>query len=656
MRCRLAATALLFAGTAHAWSHRTADGTVTPSVVHGTLAGPVATFTARFVIPVEAAAYTETLAQIDLPPHGLVTGATVTTNGTPVPLDLLGAEDASNRFGALSADAVGTGERASAVLISGEPGSVQVGVAAAHSGVWTIDLTVSAPTCFYRDMRYVDVPESWRKVAEFSLRRPLPAEAELDAACQPDGAANGTWIGFPASELTRRRSGERIGTFAGRVALGEEHVVRLELDLAGELSDTPRDLATVILVDGSRSMSTDDREAQQQIVASYLRKAPDSRVQVIAYARFAKPLLPGWTTASQAATRVDRELRGLAQRNGSNFDVGLAEATSWLERIGGTRRIVLVTDERMAERLAATSPVTLRRMLPAGTLVHVVAVGATAQQPVRDEEAKLAPLAAATDGMAVRIGPVKQPELLDATLLVRPISLDRIVVKAPGWTKLSPSSAVPCGDETDLLLAEGTACTWWGEGDASSGPIVVEGLLWGKRTQRMLHADPSRGRDVARELSAFGSLDEPMQNKANAMARAVNAHWSLYAQWGGRAKYTEGFGMGGMGGSGSICGCDSIGTIGHGRGTGSYYPPTDLEHQLWPLLAACHVEEATIQVHLEMTLTEIVDLSATISPPNGTSAAVLRQQQTCVEDALWDAAPMLSHIEDSQTFDVNLHR
>ncbi len=655
MRYRLAATALLFAGTAHAWSHRSSEGSVTPSVVHGTLAGPVATFTARFVIPVETATYTETLAQIDLPDHALVTGATVLRNGAPISLDLLGAEDASNRFGALSADEAGPGEKSSAVLISGEAGSVQVGIAAAHTGVWTIDLTVSAPTCFYRDMRYVSVPESWRKVADFSLRRPISESDGPPAACAPEGSSNEAWISFPAGELTRRRSGERIGTFAGRVSLGDEHFVRLELDLAGELSDTPRDLATVILVDGSRSMSTDEREAQQQLVASYLRKAPDSRVQVISYARFARPLLPGWTTATQAAARVDRELRGLAPRNGSNFDVALAEAATWLDRVGGTRRIVLVTDERMAERLAATSPVTLRRMLPAGTLVHVVAVTANEQQPVRDEDAKLAPLAAATDGMAVRSGVVKHPGLVDATLLVRPISLDRIVVKAPGWTKITPGAQVACGDESDLLLAEGNACTWWGEGDVSSGPIVVEGLLWGKRTQRLLRADPTRGRDVARELSAFGSLDERLQTKANAMARAVNADWSLYAQWGGTAKYTVGFGIGGSG-IGGICGCDSIGTIGHGHGTGGYFPPTDLAHQLWPLLAACHVEDATIQVHLEMTLTEIVDLTATIYAPNGTSAAALRKQQTCVEDALWDAAPMLSHVEESQSFDVSLHR
>ncbi|CAN5868709.1 hypothetical protein BH11MYX3_BH11MYX3_22800 [soil metagenome] len=651
MRCRLAAAALLFAGTAQAWSHPTGDTGIEPSVVHGTLAGPVATFTARYVIPVEAAAYTETLAQIDLPSQGVVTGATVLRNGAPLPLDLLGAEDAATRFGALSADEPGPGERTSAVLISGEPGSVRIGVAAAHTGVWTIDLTVSVPSCFYRDMRYVSVPESWRKVADFSLRRPLP-EADEPAGC---GGSNGAWIAFPAGELTRRRSGERIGTFAGRVALGDDHVVRLEVDLAGELSDLPRDLATVILVDGSRSMSAGEREAQQQLVASYLRKAPDSRVQVISYARFAKPLLPGWTTSSQAAVRVDRELRALAQRNGSNFDVALAEAATWLERITGTRRIVLVTDERMAERLATISPVTLRRMLPAGTLVHVVAVTSGDQQPVRDEEAKLAPLAASTDGMAVRTGSAKSPELLDATLLVRPISLDRIVVKAPGWTKINPGAEQPCGDESDLLLAEGTACTWWGEGDASSGAILIEGLLWGKRTQRLLRADPTRGREVARELSAFGSLDEPLQSKANAMARAVNAHWSLYAQWGGTAKYTEGFGMGGTGGGGS-CGCDSIGTIGHGHMTGAYYPPIDLAAQLWPLLAACHVEDATIQVHLEMTLTEIVDLTATILPANATSSSALRRQQTCVEDALWDAAPMLSHVEETQTFDVSLHR
>lgn len=662
MRIQLVAAALLVSSSAGAWSRRDTETDIDPAVVHGKLEGPIALFTVRYVIPVESATYSATFSAIYLPALGLVTSATATSNGIAHPLGMLPAEEASTRFEGLAdvAEGVVPGrDKTNAITINSSTGVAEIGLASARSGVFTIDVTIAAPTCFYRDARYVSVPATWTKVADFTLRRiPVNAKA-VTAACEP-ADENGideprTWLGFAAPELTRKPSGDRIGAFAGRLPLGEEHIVRVELGLAGQLADVPRDLATVVLVDGSRSMSSQEAEAQRQLVASYLKAAPESRVQVLAYARTTRPLLPGWTGASQAAVRVDRELRSLAPRNGSNFDLALADAATWLERIQGTRRIVLVTDERMADRLEATPPATLRRLLPEGTLVQVVAVDERATEPRRDEDAKLAPLAAATDGMAVRLGPLDDPKQLDTTLLVRPISLDMVKVKAAGWTAIDiPSGAAHCGSDPEGLLREGQSCTWWGEGDSSSGPVVVEGLVWGKRVQRLLRPDAGRARDVARELSARDVVDAKLKDQVDGLARAVNDHWSLYVEWGGRAKYSSGLGFG-MSGGGSGCACGGSHDIGIGIGhaSGGWEPP-DLASQLRPLLAACHVEDVRISVTLEMTLVEIVELTASLDFPNDASAAVRRAQQTCVEEALWDAAPMVRHVEPRASYNVTL--
>lgn len=662
MRLVPAATALLFAATAHAWSSRTAENDLTPQLVRGSLQGPIASLTARFVIPVEGGTYGQAYGGIAIPPVGVVTGATARLNGAEHVLALEDAEAASTKFDALGAEEKpGPGEKRSALIVSGEGGSVSLGVATAHGGVLTLELSISAPTCFYRDVRYVAVPASWAKVAEVALRKRYAKDEEVDAECATriqSSRGNGqessaVWIGFPSPEIAKRSTGEKIAAFAGRASLGDEHLARVELDLAAQMSEVPRDLATVILVDASRSMSADDLETQRQLVASYLRAAPESRVQVLSYARRTRPLLPGWTTATQAGARLDRELRALAPRNGSHFDTALADAASWLDRTTGTKRLVLVTDERMSERLEALSPATLKRLLPAGTLVHVIALGGSGQ-PVRDEEVHLAPLAAATDGMAVRAGHVDDPASLDSTLLVRPISLDFVTVKAPGWTQITPRSDVACGDESDHEIPEGTSCTWWGEGDPSSGPIIVEGLVWGRRTQRLIQPDAQRGTDVARELSGLGTLDEKLQDKVDLAARAVNPKWSLYAQWGGSQGYEAGFGFGRSGFGRGGCGCDAIGTIGHGTGTGSYYEPPDLARQLRPLLAACRVDTVGISAKLEFTLLEIAELTVDLRVPEGTSAATKRSWQTCVEDALWDAQPMLTHVTARQSFDVDL--
>jgi len=662
MRIRLVAAALLVTSSAGAWSRRTTETDIVPALVHGKLEGTTAVFTARYVIPVAAPRYMLASAGVDLPTLGIVTAAIATTNGVAHPLGMLPAEDAATKFATLSSSEEGVvagRDKTNAVTISGSDGRAEIGLAAAHAGVITIDMTIVSPTCFYRDARYVSVPAAWRKTADRALRKvPIDAKA-VSAACgtrsdDPDAVFT-SWIGFPAPDVARKPSGDRVGAVAARLPLGEEHIVRVELSLAGELGDVPRDLATVLLVDGSRSMSPDEAEAQRQLVASYLRAAPASRVQVLSYARRTVPLLPGWTTAAQAAARVDRGLRAIAPRNGSNFDVALADAATWLDRIQGTRRIVLFTDERMAERLDATSPTTLKRLVPPGTLVQVVAVDAVSKAPRRDETARLAPLAAATDGMAVRAGPLDEPLLHDATLLVRPISMDRIHVKAPGWEPLEmPVSRVRCGEELDELLHEGESCTWWGEGDTSSGPVVVEGLVWGKRVQRLLRPDANRARDVARELSARESLDEKLRPRVDEIARAVNSHWSLYVQWGGRDTYDAGVGFGMTGGSGGGCGCDaSVGPGGRGFTVGVGRQPLDLATQLRPLLAACHVESTRVSATLEMTFLEIVDLTVNIDATSDVPAADRRKQQTCVEDALWDAAPMLRRAEAHASYNVS---
>jgi hypothetical protein len=126
-------------------------------------------------------------------------------------------------------------------------------------------------------------------------------------------------------------------------------------------------------------------------------------------------------------------------------------------------------------------------------------------------------------------------------------------------------------------------------------------------------------------------------------------------EWGGRDKYPGGFGFGMSGGGSSCGGCGShdIG-IGRGTATGGMWTPPDLASQLRPLLAACHVDDVPISVTLEMTLVEIVDLTVQLAPPSDVSAAVRRQQQTCVEDALWDAAPMIRRIQARATYNVEL--
>lgn len=614
-----------------------------PTRVTGRLDGTTARLTARYELPVGANEWTRG-SMLALPAGALVTGARVAQDGRVHRLDLMAANAAGAKFQALAVDVAAPGPKTSAVMIEGGVGGVTVSTASPRPGRLVIDLEISMPTCFHRDLRYAMVPTSWYEAAGRDLRARATDDTLADV-CPTNGEEAGMWLGFASPELARRASGDRFGVSADRVDLAGDSIVRFELDVATMLGDAPRDLATVLIVDGSRSISDDDREAQRALVESYLDKAPGSRVQVVAVARTAQAVLPAWTRASKAHAAVDAALRSLVPRNGSNFDAGLAEAATWLKRLDGTRRVVLVTDERMATRLAHASDTALRGILPPGTLLHVVVLSSGSGLQ-RDDEAKLASLARSTEGFAVRLGTIPDDDGPDATMLVRPISIDRFTIVAPGWDSLPRDrDGPPCDDEMDVH--EGHGCTWWRQHHGvDAPPITVEGWIWGTRLSRTLTPDRSRARDVTRELSMMGLVPSELHALAEAHAQAVNATWSLYGAWGGTAGYDGPFGGGT--GFGAICGCGRIGTIGHGSGTGSGMArrdPPSLRDQLEPAIEACTLGTESVTVALELTGIEIADVHVTVSGP---PPAEGRRVEQCVREVVWAASPLIATPRDHQ--------
>lgn len=599
------------------------DGGPVPQAVSGRLDGRTAALTARYLLRFEGPETETMFTTLELPAGAAVTHATVRAGGVAHRLALTPNERARARFDAVVGRAAGPARRW-ALLLEDLHGMLEVSLLAPRAGAVTLDVELAVPTCFHDDVRYVEVPDTWKPALAPGLRPRGVRTAEVAAACTGIAETEGVaWIGFADRALARRPPGPaRVGATAGRLALGDKHLARVELELARMLGEVPADLATAIVVDGSRSMTDAQRTSQRELVAAYLGAARGSRAQVIAYARTAHALLPAWTSAAEAAARVERALAALAPRNGSNIDVGLAEAAAWLGRITGTRRVVLVTDEWLAARLER-DPALLARRLPPGTLVHVVAVEADGELTRDDDDAVLAPLAAATGGMAVRAG-VSADAALDATMLVRPISLDLITVTAPGWTQIAKTEEGTCGDR----LVEGAACAWWAEGDPLAGPLTIEGFVWGRKVARVLAPDAARAHELARTFPDADALAEEHRAQLRVAARAVNAHWSLYAEWGGPDGYDDGFGML----RGTSC-CSSGSTASHTIGFTSSRatprpPPLDLAPQLAHVARTCDLRGARVEAAIETTLSEIVDVRVTAPP------AV----RACVEDAIWATA------------------
>ena len=433
-----------------------------PFALTARLEGTTAVFVVRYAIDIDRGFVTNDLMPLSVPYDGIVTGVVVTTaDGSRHRLAVENAEQATATFAAIG-DRDGGADRAWAVHVSHQFGAkVSVEVAAPRRGRLFLDLEVSSPTCFFRDVRYASVVGSWSPLIEPALR--THDDPAMLALCAPNPEHEPTdlaFVAFPTRGLASRPAGdERIGTISGRLALDAAHVASVEIDLSREISEVPPDLFTAIVIDGSRSVDDDGRTAQAAIVESYLRAAPRGHVQIIAYDRKAHPLLPAWTTAAQATSVVKQTLDALVPRNGSNVDVGLGEAAAWLARVEGTRRIVLFTDELVGKRVAAIPPASLRTTLPPDTLVHVVALGNDTGRLARDDVAMFAPLAAATEGMAVR-GGVDEHGHVDATKLARPIAIEQVKLDTPGW-ELAAGFGTACPRDSEDLT-EGTSCWWWG--------------------------------------------------------------------------------------------------------------------------------------------------------------------------------------------------
>jgi hypothetical protein len=613
------ATLLLAATSAHA-------DDLTPVNIRATLDEATAVFHVRYTASVDGVMIGE-VGDVHLPEHAIIVGGVATDATGAHPLELVPAQRASDALAAI-VDRPGKSGRRWAVAVTGTfiP---SITVAAPGSGQLAVELTISAPTCFHDDRRYVAVPPSWKDRLPADLRVPATAIAGVERDCGGDRMQR-LWAGLPSRELHARPAGvHRVGAVASRLVLGSMHLAMVELTVAGRLGDVPADLATAILVDASRSMTPAQLEAQHAIVASYLRAAPASRVQVLAYARDVRPLLPGWTAATAAQARLDRELRGLVRRNGSNVDAALREAAAWLARIDGTRRIIVLGDVRLADRFGKTPSTVLAGLVPARTLVHTVAIGSDGKGVMRDDDGTLAALASATRGINVQAGLTD----LDATQLARPTSLDHARLDTPGWTSFG-SHHMSCRTDadSDMALVEGSSCRWYGTSERPNAqPLVVTGMLWGERVTRVVRPEPSRALELARELSASRSLDTEHQLLADVAARAVNSAWSLYGEWGPTGGYAEtGLGFGGGRGWGTLCGGSCAGgLIGHGSGTGSLRVEPHLDRALAAVIARCTDRaHPRLRAVVETTGEEIVDVAVT------TGDAALR---SCVEDALWNA-------------------
>lgn len=608
-----------------------ADPSTRPARVTAKLAGATAQIEARVRFTVKRGIHNELA--VDLPWGAVITNATArvdvtgsagrgsaaewqrgVVDGKAHPFVLDRRERVDEALGALT-DHPGA-NRPWLFAISSD----KISIAAPHDGDVILDLEIEAPTCYTADRRYLDLPASWTSATDPTLRR----STRLAETCAK-GFQQAVWWPVEAA----RHAPDGTLASGQRIDVAHGHFAHVELDLAAKLSTVPQDLSTVFVVDASRSIGDRQVRAMQRAIVSYVQHAPTSQLQIVAYSRKARTLLPTWMTARSALPRIERELTNLDLANGSNADAGLAMAASWLRTQHGTRRVVLFDDERIPDRVAGIPVAQLRQLLPENTLVHVVVVNGSTDKAtfVRDDEVTFGKLAQLTGGWSGHLlgADGDQPPDFDAEELVRPIALDQVTLTAPGWEEASDAVGTDCRDSpTASHMLEGTTCEWWGKSATGSDHVVVDGLLWNHPVHREvpLVVQPQ---ELARSLVGHEVYLGDAEPEVLAAARSVNSKWSLIATWGGTDGYADEDPIGGM--MGGICGCDegNLGGFGHGT-SASVHSSRDVEQQVVAATQACHAGHASLE--LELTESEIVGVTVTADPAD----------RDCLTEAVWALA------------------
>lgn len=593
----------------------------------------------------------EALLSIDLPTGAVARSLRVRPGKRWYQGELLAAAAAQHSYQQLTSD----GEEATpgpALLQWTDSGELELqAYPVAAGGRLQIEYTLEAPLCYANGSYVVDYPRSVgpgmvapvvraRGGRVFADAAAAAAALEVDdprAGCDPaawNAPDEASYLVFPAPA-----SRPIAARHARASVVADLGIARVEVDAAAVLEPLPRGAAVVFVVDGSRSVGPDDVAAQLRVARAYLRHVPDARFEVVVYRRHGERLFGRLVAAAGADALLDEIAASRFERgNGSNLEGGLELAAAALAGHRGPTRIVAFTDDLLRAAFTLEAATDALSAAPARTILHLARIdfGGGVWSFSRDDDHALAPLAAATGGMAVWLGGGSDDlgAAAEALLgLVRPVRIDSFAVEVPGADR--DELAVPD------TLEEGEAFRRTVLVAAGTGPAVVRGRIWGRPLERRIDPDAALAKRLPGLIfgTSLWSLLPEEELPALATAAGVVSPVTSYLARDRRA-IASGRPVGGSGGTtyGSICGghcTGAIGAVGSAR-AGELAAQVDRRAVLGALLAdrarGCFVRHGDVAdevlLDLETTRNEIVDVIVT-----STTGAELGQ---CLAEAAWE--------------------
>jgi hypothetical protein len=435
--------------------------------------------------------------------------------------------------------------------------------------------------------------------------------------------------------LARHRPPRVAAELASVPFSADDVLVRWNVALAPKLSTIPRDARVVVVIDGSRSWSIEQRRDAREVARAYLEHFADpelrARVEVLVFDRKVHARHGKLVEARLAI--ADLAHLEPSDANGSHVDAALVRATEVLEAApDGPRRILLLTDTRTRSEL---QPARLRALAErSGAIVHVGVVEDDELSLVRNDDHPWARVATSTEGLVWQIGAhsgVPRDDMRAAfEELARPLRIDHLEISAPPLD--DPIIEIP------ESLDEGQGLEAFAVVGVPVEHLRIQGQLWSAPLRHTELPDEDAGRRSAALVFGSELLDELDEAEMMTLALhggAVSPVTSYLAIEPGVRPSTEGLDEG----EGTI-GMGSVGLIsrGGGSGSGSGFGGSGspdlrqelLEQRVREALDACGGRRLGTHLELESTLDEIVEIDH-VELRGSTDTTV----KACLEDGVW---------------------
>jgi hypothetical protein len=560
---------------------------------------------------------------LELPPGGTVNGFAFEAQGRWTDGVLLDAEEAQRRYEALRHE--GAAAPLPVAWLSDMGGGVLLRMwNVPPLGSVTVRYTVRMRLGYARGRRSFTYPAGSDEDAPRPSLTVVPSLSGGDFRIGPAaGALEVSWIPERLTQVEAR---------AGLLELGSGSLGFVQIQAPPRLSPVPVRARVVFVVDGSHSVGPEGITQQLAIAGAYLRYVPDATAEVVMFRRSAERLfgrfIPAadWTDALAAVPPVR-----LAPGNGSHLDEGLRLAQQVLAAGGGPARVLALTDGRLRQAYAPVPPAPVTSASDAA--VHLLLLRGredTASPHARLDE----PPVGGTCGERFLVPGPSLPSAEDLESLVRPVRWEKLHLEDARGQRLM--------DVPRLSEGEGHGLWRW-RPEATPSPLMLRGEAWRCPVSVRVEVDPALSADLGRhayvaEPEALSSPpgDDPPGEARQRLAAAGDwvseVHSFLAVPPGARPSSARTQALedsqveGGI--SGSVSGHISC-AMGSGQppGLDSQKLDTELKRMLQPAIAACPHGSQPLQVQVETTGDEIVDVRV--------MDAASADEESCVREATW---------------------